>query len=425
MPMRRSDFERSAFTHPTISQSRHHVRWLVAAVVLFLCCGPAISIAKAETTDRIVLLSGKEHTGKLMAINDGKVTFQFDGEDKQSKTFDLQSIRQIIRSEIKPRQAMGEATAYLMNGSKFRVDKARTDGESFTCTYMGQEMKLPVSAVAGFVMVDLGSANPDQQFLNSLSDTEEEQDRLFVEKDGQLLAIEGLIKSLSRDEMSFDFAGETRQIKRNRIYAATFGHPGRKISDSTFAIRLADNAIMQGSDIALSGDHLSVTLVENIKVKLPSDAVTSITVKSDRVVYLSKLEPTAYEQDSGLDRPRPWQRNRSVMGKPLTLDGRVYETGIGMKSRSKLTYTLKDDYEFFSATVGIDDSTYGKGHCVFIVMGDGKEIKKLEMSGTDDPVTLVVPVEGVSELSLIVDFGKELSISDHADWADARLLKPE
>ena len=87
-------------------------------------------------------------------------------------------------------------------------------------------------------------------------------------------------------------------------------------------------------------------------------------------------------------------------------------------------YSTLGQYRSFAAVIGIDDSTKGRGSVTFRVRADGKQIYEKSLTGKDDPVSVSLPLEGVSTLRLEVDYGADgLDAGDHADWASARLSK--
>jgi hypothetical protein len=46
------------------------------------------------------------------------------------------------------------------------------------------------------------------------------------------------------------------------------------------------------------------------------------------------------------------------------------------------------------------------------------------MRGGDDPRPISLPLDGATELSLVVDYADRGDERDHADWVDARLESP-
>jgi hypothetical protein len=148
-----------------------------------------------------------------------------------------------------------------------------------------------------------------------------------------------------------------------------------------------------------------------------------LTVRSDRLQFLSDLKPLEAEQQPVVSFPRPWRNDRSVEGNTLTLSGVSYDKGLGVAPSSRLVYALDGQVDVFAATIGIDAETGGRGDCVFAVLGDGKELFRLQVRGKDPAHKLRLDVRGVKQLELIVEPGEDLDLGDHADWADACLIR--
>ncbi len=103
---------------------------------------------------------------------------------------------------------------------------------------------------------------------------------------------------------------------------------------------------------------------------------------------------------------------------------RVYEKGLGVHAYSSLTYKLGGQFERFVATVGIDDAAGEHGSVVFHVLLDGKPaFESAVLRGTDAPVSVSVDVSSAAMLTLECDDANDLDLADHADWADAALIR--
>jgi hypothetical protein len=113
--------------------------------------------------------------------------------------------------------------------------------------------------------------------------------------------------------------------------------------------------------------------------------------------------------------------NRSVMGKELKVGGRVYTKGIGVHAITDVTYKLDKVYNRFRAVVGVDDSA-SSGSVEFEVYGDGQKLASSGVLVCGVAKELDVDISGVAELKIrATDAGNGIN-SDHADWADARVL---
>lgn len=111
-------------------------------------------------------------------------------------------------------------------------------------------------------------------------------------------------------------------------------------------------------------------------------------------------------------------------GNPITLGGVVYAKGLGVHPYSEVTYNLYGRYRSFISDVGVDDETGNAGSVRFFVIADGVTIyDSLKMEGASPTQTINVNVAGVQQLKLRVTDAGDGDSSDHADWADARLVR--
>lgn len=123
-------------------------------------------------------------------------------------------------------------------------------------------------------------------------------------------------------------------------------------------------------------------------------------------------------------------RDRSVgdftghPGNPITLNGIVYRKGLGVHAHSVVTYDLGGRYSSFISDVGVDDETRGAGSVRFFVVADGVTLYDSgDMYGNSPTQPVNVNVEGRQVLELVVTNADNGDSSDHADWADARLVR--
>jgi cysteine-rich repeat protein len=110
-------------------------------------------------------------------------------------------------------------------------------------------------------------------------------------------------------------------------------------------------------------------------------------------------------------------------GPLITLNGVVYPTGLGVHAPSEVVYDLGAAWATFRADVGVDDFVGTRGAVVFQVWADGVQLwNSGVLTGTSPTQTVSVDVTGRRELRLVVTDGGDGNVSDHADWAAARLV---
>jgi len=146
---------------------------------------------------------------------------------------------------------------------------------------------------------------------------------------------------------------------------------------------------------------------------------TRAAAKLERIdgVFLDALEPVSVQQGWGT-----LQRNRSVWGRELVIGGTRFRRGLGTHAPSEIVYQLDGTYRSFQSWAGPDMATYPT--VGFAVVVDGRKCwESGPMARGDAPKRVDVDITGAKELRLLVDDGGNGLSADHADWADAKLLR--
>jgi alpha-galactosidase len=141
-------------------------------------------------------------------------------------------------------------------------------------------------------------------------------------------------------------------------------------------------------------------------------------VNASEVVRLGQLDLS--KMSSGWGKPLA---DKSVTGKPLSINGWTFEYGVGTHAGSVLHVKLDGKVERFRAFIGVDDATAGRGSIRFQIYGDGKRLLDSGvMKGKQDARPVDLPLAGVRDLMLIVTSAGDGTGYDHADWAQAEFV---
>ena len=116
-------------------------------------------------------------------------------------------------------------------------------------------------------------------------------------------------------------------------------------------------------------------------------------------------------------------RDASIQGLPISLNGVVYEKGVGVHAISEIQLNLNGQFSRFVSDVGIDDEvSNGAGSVVFHVLMDGVEHFNSGYMDSDSPTqTVDLGANDVQMMTLLVSESTFGISSDHADWAGAHL----
>ncbi len=262
-------------------------------------------------------------------------------------------------------------------------------------------------------------------FQSAMADRSDGQDALVTRHgDRPPQILHGQLEALGPETGMFRFDNRPRTFRNEKIFGIVMAAEVVPREPSQVRVSLVAGSVIPGRLRDATADILTIETTWGHPVTIPIEDIATVDFTSDRVVYISDLTPKTQHVDGRLHRPWPVQLDRSVSGGPLSLAGQTFRKGLGVHSRTELTYELGNEFDTFLATIGIDDAVRPRGSVCFRVRGDGRTLfDSGELTGLDDPRELAVDISGVSVLTLEVDFGEGLDLADHADWGQARLLK--
>jgi hypothetical protein len=185
-----------------------------------------------------------------------------------------------------------------------------------------------------------------------------------------------------------------------------------------------DGSRLAFTAIGLAEGKLTVASFTLGEVTISAERAAGLQFRSDRLAYLSDLEPADAKQTSYFDEKFPFRRDRAADGQPIRLGGVTYEKGLGLHSRSELVFDLGGRYKQLTAIAGIDEGAR-MGMAYLTILGDGKPLlEKTRLSRQDPPRPLRLDVSGTQRLAILVDFGEgTFGVSERVDLADAKLVK--
>jgi hypothetical protein len=209
------------------------------------------------------------------------------------------------------------------------------------------------------------------------------------------------------------------RLRAMYFYRTNVG-PGEKaiarISDTFGNTFTATRYVMDGSTCQL-------TMQSGQDLKLMTSTISKFDLTPGKLVYLSDLEPSKVEETPILAELFRFRRDKNLEGGPLSVGRRIYPKGLALHSRTVLEYDVKG-YSSFRTVLGLDDAMAGSAHAIVRIEADDKEVLKTTVSSKDNkPQELNLDMTGVQKLRLIVEYGDDLDLGDHVNFADARLIK--
>ena len=154
-----------------------------------------------------------------------------------------------------------------------------------------------------------------------------------------------------------------------------------------------------------------------MRTRLALSALTAATALSLYGIVRVPLEETGLERmKSGFGTAKP---GKSIDGNALSVGGAKYACGVGTHSPGSHRIAAACNALSFSAMVGVDDETGGRGSVVFRVIADGKAVAEVKAKGGEAAKPIQVDLSGARRVVLEVADAGDGNYYDHADWCDA------
>ncbi len=436
-----------------MSASRRTPRaFLIGIAACLFVWAPPTRVAAQSAGDiicRLALIDGSEAVGALIEITPERI--RIEGRDRPLAYHELREIvfgasgeelaagsdarrddtekrplLQFVGGEALPARVLdcdGKILRFLVRGER---TESAPSGETIGT------LAVPVTALRAF---RLREPHPtDRIFEETLKSPPPDRDMVFVRRGERLLRLECVFRAIDGEFVTIEYGGEERRIRRNRILGVILASVAGATIDSgdEGVLHLESGgrapARIRGISFVTDGGverpQLDVT-VHGSPWPLRLDRIDHIAFASDRIRFLSELEPSKVTETPLFDNRFPYRRDLSVGGGPIWLDGVEYRKGLGVHSRSVIQYDLDGSFTSFVARVGIDDLVGGRGAATVRVIGNGRKLFESNVSGGEDAIDVVVPITGIRTLALETDYGEDgVDLGDHVDWADARLVRP-
>jgi hypothetical protein len=320
-----------------------------------------------------------------------------------------------------------DARVYL-TGDEQLFGQLETIGEETLglTTPWGDRVDVPLARVVAVYMGMADHKESPESFAKRLKARGNEDLLLARAKDGEVVAIAGVVEGAKANKLTFRYQDKSRSLPLKGVEGFVLANrPDPKPpAELRPTFTLAGGITVSGRWAALEAAAWKVETPWGQTLKLPAADVRHVRFRGGQMTYLSDLVPSHVEETPYFGRRTPYRKDVNLAGEPLKLDGQTYERGLAVHSRSDLTYDLDRRYATFEAVVGFDDAAKKKGRVDCRVFADGKELyANADLRGDAPPVRLSLPVAGAEQLRLVVDFGTDEDTGDRVIWADARLYK--
>ena len=393
---------------------------------------------------KVSMLDGQVRSGQLMAISSKELSLQENGADAKVPLADAMAVE---FPAVVPAAAAETQLLLLADGSRLLASTIARTAKTVTAqsVWLGS-IEIGTDSVHA-IRLQAENQAFSQQWTTFLK-RESEKDLLIVAKRDAtgLDFLAGVVSTVSGEQIEFLLDGESIPVPAARVYGIVFGKPAITADARPTAARRdvrlmsTQGDIVSATTLIMDSDQLQIESGWGQTLNVPMDRLHKIDLSPGRIQYLSELAAIE-EQFHGVDPENSLlaglidrEQQRLLFGprrdttierqSKLRLRGREFEKGLCIHSRTEITWALDGRFSSLDCLTGIDDEVAFNGtHAVLLkITGDDQVLFEKLVNTSDEPLSLKIPLDGVSTLKVLVDFGDGDSVCDWLDLADAKLV---
>jgi hypothetical protein len=311
----------------------------------------------------------------------------------------------------------------LSDGSRFLGSVVGASEQDFIVEFgADRTCRLGLAAIVSIVARE-PSAAAGRVLADIAADAQRTTDQAVVSKGEEAAVMRGAVRRITAEHVAFEFNSRALAVPWSRLAGLYFAPPAPR--GASCRVRMIGGDVFAGR--VRSGSESSITLQSSFfdNLELPWSGIARIECRSERMIYLSELAPAAYEFEPFFEKRWPYAVDATLTGRPIVLRGRTFPRGVCMHSRSKLTYRIGGAFDQLVFVAGIVDEMENRGDVTLrVIGGDGGVLwQRDNVRGGQPPIAATVDVRGAQDVTLEVDYGEGLDLSDQAVWAAARLIR--
>ncbi|NIP85104.1 MAG: hypothetical protein GTO03_05910 [Planctomycetales bacterium] len=406
---------------------------------------PLIALSVASLPVEVQQLDGTTVAGRLTHFTTPSLSLQL---PEGSTEIPLEQIQKItFPNQTTPPQGEGRAWVRLVDGSLLVASAYTSAGNQAQVVLAdGTQLQFETRHVRS---VRFHSQNDQQrrQWKDILR-TPVRSDLIAIRKEERIDSLEGVLGDVDTEAVQFQLDDERIPVRRGKVEGIVYFR-GSRDGLPPPVVRVQD---IYGSQLVVNqwsaeGDQVRFQLPTGLTILRKLDQLSQVDFSSEKVIYLSDLEPVSVDWQPYLDQPsllaalrnffRPRPDRALTAGQLEGDDGKLrlwmghqgksvaqpFEKGLALHSRTVVTYLCPEDAQYFRALAGIDARVRRHGHVRLVLTGDQRELFAEEISGDQPPREIALPIAGVRLLEILVDFGDNQDIGDHLNLCNARFIK--
>jgi hypothetical protein len=397
---------------------------------------------------QVTTLAGDEASGEVVRITTDELVLRNGEKETRWPSAELLAVKFSSPAET---QASPTPSVWveLIDGSSLLATKIEVRGGVARVQLLaGENVEIPARSLAHVRLKDhtsdLARRSELAQQWQTILESKATGDLIVVRKiaggdeetaqaKATLDYLEGVVQEVAAEQVQFQYDEQVIPVDRAKVEGVIYFHAaGRELPAPLCRVVDLLGSVWLVKSLALEEATLQLVSTSGVKGQIPLNRVERLDYSAGKIVYLSDLAPEAVKyrdyfgkrENASTELLFAPRNDQSFDGRPLTIGKQTFAKGLAIHSRTELDYRLPGKFSKFLALATIDDNVRPTGDVVLRISLDGKLLGEHRVTGKlDAPVKLEYDITGGSRLSILVDYGEGLDISDRLHLVNARVTK--
>ena len=265
-----------------------------------------------------------------------------------------------------------------------------------------------------------------ESFAKRLKTRGSEDLLLAQTKNGEVIAISGIVEGTEGDKLRFRYQDRTRTLPLKQVEGLVLAaRPESQPPDElrpTFT--LPGGVVVSGRWKDLDTSVWKIEPPGARRSKLPAAEIQDVRFRGGKMTYLSDLKPSKVEETPFFGHRLPWRRDVNLLGEPLKMNGQTY------RSRRRRPLAVRPDLRPQRPVLHVRGPgrvrRRGQGQGARRLPGLRRRQGALRQSrppGRRPPGQAHAAGRRGRAAPAVVDFGRGQDTGDRVIWANARLYR--
>ena len=383
----------------------------LASLVLFASRAPAADTTWSVTTAAFEQLQAASVTldeqGAQLSVLPGN----------ESRRLGWDAFLSAERAEVTP-TAPGKFEILMLNGDRVTGEPAGIEGENLAWTNpVAGKLSLPLSQAVR--VTKAGQPAPPAPAEPATED-------VVTLANGD--SVRGIVAAIGEGRVDVQQAGgDVVPVPLDSVVSLRFASTGQAppaAAERTFRLRLGDGSTLTSASLKLTNEQAEVTLPGAAEPRqIPAATIAGVEQVNGPVAWLSSLAPAEQAHVPFLGATSPARMDRTVLGEPIRFGDETFRRGIGVHSRSRLTWPLDGRYKAFRTRYALDGDLPYADVTVRIKLDDKVVHERADFVAGEPSPVVTLPLGGAKSITLEVDYGRTYDVQDRFNWIEPALLK--